>query len=92
MCKAACIQGYMDGDGNINCDKNHHEIRGCSRSQQLIKDMGVLFNYFDIFATFRENTRQNKPFYHFAISNGYANLYQEHIGVRFESGSVTRIM
>ena len=80
VCKAACIQGYMDGDGNINCDKNHHEIRGCSRSQQLIKDMGVLFNYFDIFATFRENTRQNKPFYHFAISNGYANLYQKHIG------------
>ena len=79
-CKAACIQGYMDGDGNINCDKNHHEIRGCSRSKQLIKDMGILFNYFDIFATFRENTRQNKPFYHFAISNGYANLYQKHIG------------
>ena len=79
-CKAACIQGYMDGDGNISCDKNHHEIRGCSRSQQLVKDMGVLFNYFDIFTTFRENVRQDKPFYHFSISNGYANLYQEHIG------------
>ena len=25
-CKAAVLQGYMDGDGNINCDKNHHEI------------------------------------------------------------------
>ena len=79
-CKASCIQGYMDGDGNINCDKGHHEIRGCSRSHQLIKDMGLMFNYFDIFVTFRENVRQKKPFYHFAISNGYANLYQEHIG------------
>jgi DNA-directed RNA polymerase II subunit RPB1 len=79
-CKASCIQGYMDGDGNINCGKGHHEIRGCSRSHQLIKDMGLLFNYFDIFATFRENVRQKKPFYHFAISNGYSNLYQKHIG------------
>tara|TARA_B110000483_G_scaffold144911_1_gene172943 strand:+ start:330 stop:6242 length:5913 start_codon:yes stop_codon:yes gene_type:complete len=79
-CKAACIQGYMDGDGNINCDKGHHEIRGCSRSQQLVKDMGLMFNYFDIFATFRENVRQKKPFYHFAIAHSYANLYQQHIG------------
>ena len=79
-CKAACIQGYMDGDGNINCDKGHHEIRGCSRSQQLVKDMGLLLNYFDIFATFRENVRQKKPFYHFAIAHSYANLYQQHIG------------
>ena len=79
-CKAACIQGYMDGDGNINYDKGHHEIRGCSRSQQLIKDMGLLFNYFDIFATFLECIRQKKPLYHFAIAHGYASLYQKHIG------------
>ena len=70
----------MDGDGNINCDKGHHEIRGCSRSQQLVKDMGLLLNYFDIFATFRENVRQKKPFYHFAIAHSYANLYQQNIG------------
>ena len=79
-CKAACIQGYMDGDGNILQDKGHHEIRGCSRSQRLIKDMGLMFNYFDIFTTFRENVRQKKPFYHFAIAHSYANLYQQHIG------------
>ena len=79
-CKSACIQGYMDGDGNINCDKGHHEIRGCSRSQQLVKDMGILLNYFDIFTTFRENIRQKKSFYHFAIAHCYANLYQQHIG------------
>ena len=87
-CKAACIQGYMDGDGNINSDKGHHEIRGCSRSQQLVKDMGLLFNYFDIFATFHENVRQNKPLYHFAISNGYSNLYQEHVGSVLKADSL----
>jgi DNA-directed RNA polymerase beta' subunit len=79
-CKGAMIQGYMDGDGNINCDKNHHEIRACSRSKQLMKDMGLMFNYFGIFTTFRENERQEKPLYHIAISNAYVRQYKEHIG------------
>jgi len=87
-CKAACIQGYMDGDGNINCDKGHHEIRGCSRSQQLIKDMGLLFNYFDIFATFLERVRHEKPMYYFAIAHGYASLYQKHIGSILKADSL----
>jgi hypothetical protein len=75
-CKAAVLQGYMDGDGNINCDKNHHEIRACSRSETLIKDLSLLFNYFDIFTTIIENVRQNKPLYHFAISSSYAPVYK----------------
>ena len=78
-CKAAVLQGYMDGDGNINCDKNHHEIRACSRSERLIKDLSLLFNYFDIFTTLIENVRQNKPLYHFAISSSYAPIYKENI-------------
>ena len=90
-CKAACIQGYMDGDGNINCAKHSKEIRGCSRSQQLVKDMGLMFNYFDIFVTFRENVRQNKPFYHFAIAHSYANLYQQHIGSVLKAGSLREL-
>ena len=79
-CKAAVLQGYMDGDGNINCDKNHHEIRASSRSERLIKDLSLLFNYFDIFTTLIENVRQNKPLYHFAISSSYALTYKEKIG------------
>lgn len=79
-CKAGLLQGYMDGDGNINCDKNHHEIRACSRSEQLIKDLSLLFNYFDIFTTFNNNQRNNKQLYHLAISNSYATLYKDKIG------------
>jgi len=79
-CKAAVLQGYMDGDGNINCDKNHHEIRACSRSERLIKDLSLLFNYFDIFTTLIENVRQNKPLYHFAITSSYAPIYKQKIG------------
>ena len=90
-CKAACIQGYMDGDGNINCDKGHHEISGCSRSQQLIKDMGLLFNYFDIFTTFVECVRHEKPLYHFAIAHGYASMYQKHIGSVLKADSLQEL-
>ena len=90
-CKAACIQGYMDGDGNINCDKRHHEIRGCSRSQQLIKDMGLLFNYFDIFTTFVECVRHEKPLYYFAIAHGYASMYQKHIGSVLKADSLQEL-
>ena len=45
------------------------KLRGCSRSERLIKDLSLLFNYFDIFTTLLENVRQNKPLYHFAISS-----------------------
>jgi DNA-directed RNA polymerase subunit A" len=32
--KKGLFQGYFDGDGNFQCDKNHHQIRCCSRSEQ----------------------------------------------------------
>ena len=90
-CKAAVLQGYMDGDGNINCDKNHHEIRGCSRSERLIKDLSLLFNYFDIFTTLLENVKQNKPLYHFAISSCYASIYKETIGSVLKSDKLEEL-
>ena len=80
VCKGAMLQGYMDGDGNINCDETHHEIRGCSRSEQLILDIGQLFNYFDIFVHFSECVRDKKPLYNFNISACYADQYKTHIG------------
>jgi DNA-directed RNA polymerase beta' subunit len=80
VCKSGVLQGYMDGDGNINCDERHHEIRGCSRSERLIKDLCLLFNYFDIFTTTSENKRQEKPLYHFAITASYAGQYKNQIG------------
>ena len=79
-CKSSVLQGYMDGDGNINCDEKHHEIRGCSRSERLVKDLSLLFNYFDIFTTVLENSRQKKPLYHFAIAVAYVEQYKKHIG------------
>jgi len=78
--KAGLFQGYFDGDGNFQCDKNHHQIRCCSRSEQLIKDLALILNYFDIFGVLKENTRFDKPLYHLNISPKYAKIYKEKIG------------
>ena len=78
--KSGLIQAYMDGDGNFQCDKGHHQIRSCSRSKQLTKDMALLLNYFGIFGSIKENFTRGSSIYNLAISPKYALLYQKHIG------------
>ena len=78
--KAGVISGYMDGDGNFMCDKMHHQIRVCSRSSQLIKDISLLLGYFDIFGSLHKNFKNGDNYYNLAISPKYATLYQQHIG------------
>jgi len=77
--KAGLLQGYFDGDGNFQNDKQHHQIRVCSRSLQLIKDMSLLLNYFGIFGTIKTNNHHGKPMHNLAMSGRYAPLYQKHI-------------
>lgn len=78
--KAALIQSYFDGDGNFQNDKLHHQIRVCSRSKQLIKDMALLLNYFDIFGSIKENFARGSNIYNLAISSKYSYQYQKCIG------------
>ena len=78
--KAGLIQAYFDGDGNFVQDDKHHQIRVCSRSKQLIKDMALLINYFDIFGSIKENWVKGSSMYNLAISAKYAELYQNQIG------------
>jgi DNA-directed RNA polymerase beta' subunit len=78
--KKGLFQGYFDGDGNFQHDAKHHQIRCCSRSHQLIKDLSLLLNYFDIFASIKEETKNEKPLYHLNISPKYARIYLENIG------------
>jgi len=78
--KSGLISGYFDGDGNFMCDKLHHTIRVCSRSSQLIKDISLLLNYFDIFGSLHSNYRNGDNYYHLAISPKYAKIYQKDIG------------
>jgi DNA-directed RNA polymerase beta' subunit len=78
--KAGLVSGYMDGDGNFMCDKMHHQIRVCSRSSQLIKDISLLLCYFNIFGSLHSNYRNGDNYYHLAISPKYAQSYEENIG------------
>ena len=78
--KAGLFQGYFDGDGNFQSDKNHHQIRSCSRSEQLIKDLALILNYFGIFGNIKTENKNNKPLYHLNISPKYARIYKEKIG------------
>ena len=78
--KAGLIQAYFDGDGNFVNDDKHHQIRVCSRSKQLIKDMALMINYFDIFGSIKENAVKGSTMYHLAISAKYAEIYNDKIG------------
>lgn len=78
--KGGLIQAYFDGDGNFQNDKLHHQIRVCSRSKQLTKDIALLLNYFDIFGSIKENFTRGSTIYNLAISSKYSNQYQQRIG------------
>ena len=78
--KAGLIQGYMDGDGNFQCDEKHHQIRVCSHSERLIKDIALMLNYFKIFSSIKIQKYKNMPMYHLSISSKYAKMYKENIG------------
>ncbi len=77
--KAGLLQGYMDGDGNFQCDDKHHQIRACSRSKRLIEDLLIIFNHFEIFGTIREQQFKKEPLYHLNISPKYSRIYKENI-------------
>ena len=77
--KGGLIQGYFDGDGNFMNDKNHHQIRVCSRSFQLIKDISLLLAYFDIFGSIHTKPKHKIDMHYLAISSRYSVLYKENI-------------
>lgn len=90
--KAALFQGYFDGDGNFQCDETHHQIRCCSRSEQLLKDLALILTYFDIVATFKRENKNGKPLYHLNIPSKYASIYQEKIGTLLHNDSLTNLV
>jgi len=90
--KAGLIQAYFDGDGNFQCDEGHHQIRVCSRSKQLTKDMALMLNYFDIFGSIKENFTRGSNIYNLAISAKYSKQYQESIGSKVHSDKLQALV
>jgi DNA-directed RNA polymerase beta' subunit len=90
--KAGLIQAYFDGDGNFQCDEGHHQIRVCSRSKQLTKDMALMLNYFDIFGSIKENFTRGSNIYNLSISAKYSRQYQESIGSQVHSDKLQALV
>ena len=90
--KAGLIQAYFDGDGNFQADETRNQIRVCSRSSQLINDMGLLLTYFDIFGSIKEQTVKAQPMYNMCISARYAPEYQTHIGSLVHADKLAHIV
>ena len=91
--KAGLFQGYFDGDGNFQCDATHHQMRACSRSEQLIKDLALILNYFNIFGTIKkENNTRGSALFHLNISPKYARQYMETIGTELHKEVLNNII
>jgi len=90
--KAGLIQAYLDGDGNFQNDAGHHQIRVCSRSKQLIKDVSILFSYFDIVGSIKEQFVGGSTMYNLAISPKYAPLYKQHINSLIHSDKLDELV
>ena len=90
--KAGLIQAYFDGDGNFQCDEGHHQIRVCSRSNQLIKDIALLLNYFDIFGSIKSNFTRGSNIYNLSISAKYSQQYQSEINSLVHSDKLQNLV
>jgi DNA-directed RNA polymerase beta' subunit len=90
--KKGLFQGYFDGDGNFQCDKTHHQIRCCSRSEQLIKDLALILNYFGIVGNIKNEINKGSLLYHLNISSKYAKIYQENIGSILHSDKLDNLV
>ena len=85
--KAGLIQAYFDKNGNFQPD----EICVWDKSEQLIKDIGLMLSYFDIFASFKNQIIEGVPIYNLSISKKYGPLYQHHIDTALHHEKLTNI-
>ena len=90
--KAGLLQAYFDGDGNFQADKTRNQIRVCSRSKQLICDIALLLNYFDIFGSIKENTVKAQPIYNLSMCARYGPAYQQSIGTELYQDRLAQIV
>ena len=86
------IQGYFDGDGNVNCDVGKGMIQAGSISETLINDMIVLLTYFGIFGSkcleWSKTGKVKKPFHTIQISRKYAKEFNDKIGFVVEEKAI----
>ena len=90
--KRGMFRGYFDGDGNFQCDQAHHQIRCCSRSEQLIKDLALILNYFDIVGNLKSEHTRGSWLYHLNIPSKYAKVFQTKIGTNLHADKLENLV
>jgi DNA-directed RNA polymerase beta' subunit len=90
--KASLLQAYIDNYGDYQVDKPIKQIKVCSKNKQLISDIALLLNYFDIFCTIKEHDIKRDAIYNLSINACYALTYQEHIGTLLNQEKLTSII
>jgi len=75
------LRGYCDQQGNVINNKRNKLLHIYSSNLSEVKDISILFNYFNIFTTIK--TVKNT--YYLTIINKYVNYYQEQIGTDNDS-------
>jgi DNA-directed RNA polymerase II subunit RPB1 len=85
--KSGLLQTYCDAeafpdDSYYNCNKvPQYFISICSHSEQLIKDIALIFNYFNIFGNIIQSQNTHNYLDHnLIISCRYIKLYMENVG------------
>ena len=78
--KSGLIQAYFDVNCNFQPNDLNYQFSICSQNKQLIKDMALLLNYFDIFGTINSNSINGSNIYNLDIPTKYSILYKQHIG------------
>ena len=90
--KAGLIQAYIDGDGNYNTHITHYQIRVCSRSEQLAKDISLLLSYFGLFCSIKSTQTKGSKMYNLTLSARYAPLFKKHIGTLVHTEKLDEIV
>ena len=90
--KRGMFRGYFDGDGNFQCDKQDHQIRCCSRSEQLIIDLALVLNYFDIVGNLKSEHTRGSWLYHLNIPSKYAKVFQTNIGTNLHQDKLENLV
>ena len=85
--KAGLLQAYIDRIGRFQS-----EIRLCSRNKQLITNIALLLNYFDIFVSIKEYNINIHSFYNFTINVHYILAYKKHIGTELKQEKLNNIV
>ena len=88
--KIGLLQTFYDIKSNLIHDEM--DINVSSNSKQLIKDIALLLNYFDIFSSIKYNKLNGTDMYNLSIHSQYSLSYKYRIGTQLNAIQLSKII